>query len=72
LEAALSERIEDLLGKFLDFIDDVKDSDGSIKYRKRIREAIAEGHRSVAIDYIDLINFDEELAKIVIEDPRNR
>jgi replicative DNA helicase Mcm len=69
LEAALSERIEDLLGKFLDFIDGVKDSDKSIKYRKRIREAIAEGHRSVAIDYIDLINFDEELAKIVIEDP---
>ncbi|MEM4970482.1 MAG: minichromosome maintenance protein MCM [Sulfolobales archaeon] len=69
MEAALSERIEDLLGRFLEFIDSVKDSDGSIKYRKRIREAIAGGLRSVAIDYIDLINFDEELARIVIEDP---
>ncbi|MEM1611555.1 MAG: minichromosome maintenance protein MCM [Sulfolobales archaeon] len=69
MEAALSERIEDLLGRFLEFIDSVKDSDGSIKYRKRIREAIAEGLRSVVIDYIDLINFDEELARIVIEDP---
>jgi replicative DNA helicase Mcm len=69
VEATLSERVEDLLSRFLEFIDSVRDSDGSIKYRKRIRETIASGLRSVLIDYIDLISFDEELARKVIESP---
>ncbi|MEM0438649.1 MAG: hypothetical protein QXP18_01340, partial [Sulfolobales archaeon] len=65
----LRETREDLLGRVLEFIESVRDKDGSIKYRARVREAIASGSRSVVIDYIDIINFDDELARNVIEKP---
>ncbi|GAY25866.1 minichromosome maintenance protein MCM [Desulfurococcaceae archaeon AG1] len=65
----LTETREDLLGRVLEFIESVRDKDGSIKYRARVREAIASGSRSVVIDYIDIINFDNELARNVIENP---
>ncbi|MEM2203197.1 MAG: minichromosome maintenance protein MCM, partial [Sulfolobales archaeon] len=67
--ADLREAREDLLGRVLEFIESVRDKDGSIKYRARVREAIASGSRSVVIDYIDMINFDDELARNVIENP---
>jgi len=69
MEAAadLKERAEDLLGRVLDFLESVRGGDGSIKYRLRIREAIANNARSVAIDYMDIVGFDEDLARLVIE-----
>ena len=69
--AELKEAGEDLLGRVLELIEGVRDGNGNIKYRARIREAIAIGSKSVVIDYIDIINFDEELARRVIEKPED-
>ncbi|HWQ17642.1 MAG TPA: minichromosome maintenance protein MCM [Sulfolobales archaeon] len=67
--ADLREARGDLLGRVFEFIESVRDKDGNIKYRVRVREAIASGSGSVVIDYIDIINFDDELARNVIERP---
>ncbi len=71
VSADLREAKADLLGRVLEFLESVRDDRGGIKYRARIRESIASSSRSVVIDYMDIINFDDDLARSVVENPED-
>ncbi len=63
------EEVTDLLSRAIDFLENTKGADGDFKYRNRIRDAILRGENSIVIDFIDLINYDEDLATRLVEDP---
>jgi len=59
----------DYKAKFVDFFKGFKDVNGRYKYRERIREMAANKEISLVVDFDDLISYDGELSKLVIERP---
>ncbi len=55
--------------RFIEFLKSFETEDGRLKYRERIRRMILSRQRSLVIDFPDLMAFDRELAKGVIEKP---
>jgi len=58
------------IDRFIDFIRNYRDEEGSFKYMKRLRRMMNFDLRSLPIDYADLYRYDTELAEALIEDPR--
>jgi len=55
------ERFQDFLRSFA--------TDGEYKYRKRLGHVALSGSRSVVVDFEDLIAFDAELARLILDKP---
>jgi len=55
--------------RFLEFYKTFKDPEGEYKYRKRISQMAALGLKSLVVDFDDLITFDRELGKLLVEEP---
>ncbi|MEZ0290548.1 MAG: minichromosome maintenance protein MCM [Sulfolobales archaeon] len=68
-EVLTIESRERLLEKALEFFESVTDENNVPKYRERVSEALRRGKSSVVIDYMDIYAFDEDLARILREEP---
>jgi len=55
--------------KILDFLREFRDERGKFKYRNQILELITLEDKYLAIDFHDLITYDEELAEIITNKP---
>ncbi|MEM2896923.1 MAG: MCM family protein, partial [Candidatus Bathyarchaeia archaeon] len=55
--------------RFHEFLGSFRSEDGDYKYRKRLAQMAILGLRSLIVDFDDLIIFDHELAKKIINDP---
>ncbi|MEM2902844.1 MAG: minichromosome maintenance protein MCM [Candidatus Bathyarchaeia archaeon] len=55
--------------RFLEFYKTFKDSEGEYKYRKRISQMAVLGLKSLVVDFDDLLTFDRELGKRLVEEP---
>ncbi len=55
--------------KFKEFLRTFKSEDGTEKYRNRLSNIAVSGTRSLIISFEDLISFDSELAKMLIQKP---
>ncbi len=56
--------------RFIDFIRNYRDKDGSFKYMDRLRRMMNFDLRSLAVDYADLYRYDTDLAETLIDRPR--
>ncbi len=63
-------RLEDPIGQFTEFFKSFTDSKGNLKYRERIKQMIVSGSKSLVIDFDDLLLFDDNLARGVVDRPR--
>ncbi|MEM4576982.1 MAG: minichromosome maintenance protein MCM [Candidatus Nezhaarchaeales archaeon] len=63
-------RHEDPTGHFSEFLKSFIDDKGALKYRERIRHMIVSGSKSLVIDFEDLLLFNENLARGVVDKPR--
>ena len=59
----------DVRERFKEFIRSFRDKNGRLKYNERLRSMILLGQRSLIIDFIDLLVYDQLLAKMVIDNP---
>jgi len=55
--------------RFIEFYRSFEDEEGRLKYRERIRRMILLKQRSLVIDFPDLMIFDKDLAREIIENP---
>ena len=62
-------QLETMEQVFSQFIEDFTDREGRFKYDQQISELSVKGEKSFVIDFVDLYNFDIELAQMVLEDP---
>ncbi|RLE66605.1 MAG: hypothetical protein DRJ47_01960 [Thermoprotei archaeon] len=61
---------ENFVEKFVSFFKNFRDSSGEYKYRKKIREMVLSGSRSLVIDFDDVIDYDVDLAQQLLSRPR--
>lgn len=59
----------DIRERFKDFIRSFRDKSGRLKYIERLRSMILLGQRSLIIDFVDLLIYDQLLARMVIDEP---
>ena len=58
------------VSRFELFLKDFRDGRGDFKYRRLINRMVQLRSRSLVIDFIDLLSYDEELATTLLERPR--
>jgi replicative DNA helicase Mcm len=61
----------DLFQRFQNFLKSFRTESGSLKYREIIQRLPVTGERSVVIDYNELLDFDPQLARQMIDDPED-
>ncbi len=61
------ESIEDV---FREFIETYEDESGKPKYKESLKKVVLEKKRSLVVDFADLIEFDTELARAIIDKPK--
>ncbi|MCS7386320.1 MAG: Minichromosome maintenance protein MCM [Candidatus Methanomethylicota archaeon] len=55
--------------RFANFFKSYQTPDGEYKYRKRLSQMAITGQKSLTVDFEDLMQFDHELAELLIEKP---
>ncbi|MEM3662851.1 MAG: hypothetical protein QXI68_04615, partial [Sulfolobales archaeon] len=68
-ELASRETLEKFREAVLELLESFSDESGNLKYRERVSEALRRGRRSVAIDFMDIYAFNEDLAKFLRNEP---
>ncbi|MCS7140404.1 MAG: minichromosome maintenance protein MCM [Candidatus Nezhaarchaeota archaeon] len=63
-------KLEDPIGQFAEFFKSFLDGKGSFKYRERVRQMVVLGSKSLTVDFDDLLLFDVNLAKGIVDRPR--
>jgi replicative DNA helicase Mcm len=61
----------DMFQRFLNFLKSFRTESGSLKYREMIQRLPVTGERSVVIDYNELLDFDPQLARQILDEPED-
>ncbi|WXG43167.1 MAG: LAGLIDADG family homing endonuclease [Promethearchaeati archaeon SRVP18_Atabeyarchaeia-1] len=69
--ADITDEQADLFQRFQNFLKSFRTESGSLKYRETIQRLPVTGERSVIIDYNELLDFDPQLARQIIDDPED-
>lgn len=68
--AGIEAQALNIVDRFVDFLKVYEEKPGDYKYRREIARMAIERRISVTIDFMDLLSFDEELASLLVEKPR--
>ena len=63
-------KLKDPVGQFMEFFKSFADSRGTLKYRERIRQMVVSNSKSIVVDFDDLLLYDVDLAKGLVDKPR--
>jgi replicative DNA helicase Mcm len=67
----VSDEQGDLFQRFQNFLKSFRTESGSLKYRETIQRLPVTGERSVVIDYNELLDFDPQLARQILDEPED-
>ncbi len=56
--------------RFAEFIESYQDEEGKTKYKDMLKRIVIAKKKSLVVDFQDVIEFDQELASLIIERPR--
>ena len=65
---AITDEQADMFQRFQNFLKSFRTESGSLKYREMIQRLPVTGERSVVIDYNELLDFDPQLARQIIDE----
>ena len=56
---------------FTRFIEEFRDENEEVKYEQALSEIAVKGQKSIVIEFMDLYNFDPELARLILNSPED-